>query len=205
MADCGHCSAELPPGAKFCSHCGEPSARPPEANDPRLDATHQLPPASVSSPAGTDSVLDSIADPPVVAPPSPKPSSGLSTFDSTSSSHGRFVPGTVLDERYRIVGLLGQGGMGEVYRAHDEALDRTVALKVIHPRYLLNPESAERFVREARAIARLSHPGIVQILALGSEGKRLFIAMEFLDGVSLHEVLRKETCLSPARAVMILA
>ncbi len=188
MAVCGHCSAELPPDAKFCSHCGEASV---SANDPRLDATRQLPPASVSSPVGTDSVLDSIADPPVVLPSPPKPSSGLSSFDLTASSHGRFVPGTVLDERYRIVGLLGQGGMGEVYRADDLKLGQAVALKFLPEALADDPQRLELLHNEVRLARQVSHPNVCRVYDIGEIDGMHFLSMEFIDGEDLSGLMRR--------------
>ena len=188
MAVCGHCSAELPPDAKFCSHCGEASV---PANDPRLDATRQLPPASVSSPVGTDSVLDSIADPPVVLPSPPKPSSGLSSLDLTASSHGRFVPGTVLDERYRIVGLLGQGGIGEVYRADDLKLGQAVALKFLPEALADDSQRLELLHNEVRLARQVSHPNVCRVYDIGEIEGMHFLSMEFIDGEDLSGLMRR--------------
>jgi len=85
---------------------------------------------------------------------------------------------------YRIEGALGAGGMGEVYRAHDPRLGRDVALKVLRER-----ESLERFEREARAVAALSHPNILAVHDFGSDGGRAYVAMELLQGETLRERL----------------
>ena len=85
---------------------------------------------------------------------------------------------------YRIEAPLGAGGMGEVYRAHDTRLGRDVALKVLRER-----ESVERFEREARAVAALSHPNILAIHDVGTDGGRAYVAMELLQGETLRERL----------------
>lgn len=90
-----------------------------------------------------------------------------------------FRPGELLDERYDVLGPLGQGGMAHVFRAHDRHLERTVALKVLRPH--LTETDAERFRREIRALARLNHPGIVAIYDLG-QGEHVYFAMELVEG-----------------------
>src|SRR6516225_7851633 len=90
---------------------------------------------------------------------------------------------------YRIVSCIGSGAMGSVYEAMDTRLGRLVALKRLHPHIAASPRAAERFLREGRAAARIRHPHVVQVLALGSEGGTPFLAMERLDGRSLASLL----------------
>jgi eukaryotic-like serine/threonine-protein kinase len=90
-----------------------------------------------------------------------------------------FQPGEVIDDRYDVLGPLGQGGMAHVFRAHDRRLERTVALKVLRPH--LTETDAERFRREIRALARFNHPGIVAIYDLG-QGDHVYFAMELVEG-----------------------
>jgi len=91
---------------------------------------------------------------------------------------------------YRIVSELGRGGMGVVYKAHEESLNRFVALKVLGEHLAEDPGAVQRFVREAQSAARLNHPNIVQIYAISEEGGRPFFAMEFVSGTSLQSILR---------------
>ncbi|MFN2322663.1 MAG: PQQ-binding-like beta-propeller repeat protein [Trueperaceae bacterium] len=90
-----------------------------------------------------------------------------------------FHPGDVIDGRYDVLGPLGHGGMGHVFRAHDRRLERTVALKVLRPH--LTELDADRFRREIRALARLNHPAVVSIYDLG-QGEHVYFAMELVDG-----------------------
>jgi serine/threonine protein kinase len=92
--------------------------------------------------------------------------------------------------RYQILGAVGRGGMGEVYAAYHPDLDRRIALKVVNESGANSGERRARLLREARAIARLSHPNVVAVHDAGTLGDRVFIAMEFVDGVTVDEWLR---------------
>ena len=96
--------------------------------------------------------------------------------------------GTTL-KHYRIDELLGQGGMGIVYKARDTRLDRPVALKLLSPALVANPERRRRFVQEARSAAALSHPAIAQVYDIDEADGQLFIAMEFVDGRSVGRLI----------------
>src|SRR4051794_9515629 len=113
-------------------------------------------------------------------------------------------PGSELG-RYRVEGLVGRGGMGAVYRAVDLRLGRTVALKLLAPELTADAGFRSRFLTESRRAAALDHAGVVPVYEAGEEGGRLFIAMRFVDGVDLAELLRRDGPLEPARAVRIAA
>ena len=104
--------------------------------------------------------------------------------------------GQVLDEKYRLERLLGQGGMGAVYLATHLGTERYVALKLITPQLMRNEEFVERFKREARAAGRLRHPNVVDVTDFGfaraSEEPVAYLVMEYLDGCALAEVLKEE-------------
>ncbi|MCI0681985.1 MAG: serine/threonine-protein kinase [Gemmataceae bacterium] len=103
---------------------------------------------------------------------------------------GRRLPGQAFIGRFRVLDVLGRGGFGTVYRAYDPLLDREVALKV--PRFAVDDRDLlERFVREAKAAARLRHPNIVAIYESGQAGDYPYIASEFVDGVPLYRILRE--------------
>jgi len=94
--------------------------------------------------------------------------------------------GTVIDGSYRILRLLGQGAMGAVFLARDETLDRQVAIKFTHPNRL-TPSSRKRFLDEARAMARVNHPNVVQVYAFGESEDRPYFVMEFVEGRTLQQ------------------
>ena len=102
---------------------------------------------------------------------------------------GQLTPGSRVG-RYQILGAVGRGGMGEVYAAYHPDLDRRIALKVVHESGAGERERRARLLREARAIARLSHPNVVAVHDAGTLGDRVFIAMEFVDGQTVDEWLR---------------
>ncbi|HET7856544.1 MAG TPA: serine/threonine-protein kinase [Gaiellaceae bacterium] len=108
----------------------------------------------------------------------------------------------ILPPRYRDPALIGYGGMGEIYRAHDELLGRTVAIKLLAERFAQDEHTRGRFTREALAAARLSgEPHTITIFDVGEHGGRPFIVMEHLDGGSLEEVLRSEGRQPPERVL----
>jgi serine/threonine protein kinase/tetratricopeptide (TPR) repeat protein len=94
--------------------------------------------------------------------------------------------------RYEIRSRLGEGGMGEVYLAQDTKLDRKVALKILPAELASNRDRMERFIREAKSAAALSHPNIAQIFEIGEHDAMHYIAMEFIDGVTLREMIHRE-------------
>ena len=102
---------------------------------------------------------------------------------------GQLTPGSRVG-RYQILGAVGRGGMGEVYAAYHPDLDRRIALKVVHEAGASERERRARLLREARAIARLSHPNVVAVHDAGTLGDRVFIAMEFVDGETVDAWLR---------------
>ena len=113
----------------------------------------------------------------------------------------QITPGTLIDDRYRVVSRVGSGGMAEVYCADDVQLGRRVAVKLLHERFALDEEFVERFRREASSAASLSHANIVSVYDRGEWGGTYYIAMEYLDGRSLDSIVREEAPLPPDHAI----
>jgi predicted Ser/Thr protein kinase len=125
----------------------------------------------------------------------------------TTSQHGRFVapePATLAVHfpHLEILSVLGQGGMGVVYKARQPNLDRLVALKILPPEVGLDSAFAERFTREARALARFDHPRIVSVYDFGQSNGLYYLVMQFVDGANLRQVLRSGQ-LTPQEALRI--
>ena len=125
------------------------------------------------------------------------------TDDVDTQVSDRLV-GRVLDGRYRVGARVAKGGMATVYQALDMRLDRTVALKVMHDGLGDDAQFTRRFVAEARAAARLSNPNVVAVFDQGDDDGTLFLAMEYVRGRTLRDVIRDEAPLSPARALDLL-
>ncbi|QTD97998.1 Stk1 family PASTA domain-containing Ser/Thr kinase [Streptomyces cyanogenus] len=112
--------------------------------------------------------------------------------------------GQVLDGRYRVDARVAAGGMATVYRALDTRLDRVLALKVMHPTLATDGTFVERFIREAKSVARLDHPNVVQVFDQGTDGSYVYLAMEYIAGCTLRDVLRERGAVQPRAALDIL-
>jgi len=113
------------------------------------------------------------------------------------------TPGTVIANRYTVGDRLGSGGMADVYLTHDSELGRNVALKVLHRRFSDDPGFVDRFRLEAQSAAGLQHPNVVSVFDRGDWDGTSWIAMEYLPGTTLKEVIRNDAPLDPARATRI--
>jgi predicted Ser/Thr protein kinase len=176
---CVKCGTEVPATGRFCAECGS-----------RL-ASDDLP--TFSSPVRP-------ARPPASSGPSPTPS-GARTGQA-ASHQGRFVPGSVLAGRFRIVALLGRGGMGEVYRADDLTLDQPVALKFL-PEAAKDEERLERFRQEVKIARKVSHPNVCRVYDISEAEGRHFLSMEYVDGEDLATLLRRIGRLPADKAVEV--
>ena len=116
----------------------------------------------------------------------------------------RVPVGQLLDGRYRVEAHLAHGGMATVYLGTDTRLDRTVALKIMHAELANDEEFVRRFVAEARSIARLSHPNVVTVYDQGADGRILYLAMEYVPGRTLRDLLSERSVLRPREALDIL-
>ena len=112
--------------------------------------------------------------------------------------------GRVLDGRYRVGPRIARGGMATVYEATDLRLDRTVAVKVMHEGLADDDEFVRRFQREARSAARLAHHNVVAVFDTGDDAGTLFLVMEYVPGLTLRDLIRKEAPMSPAKALAMI-
>ena len=114
------------------------------------------------------------------------------------------LAGRLLDGRYAVTARIARGGMATVYQATDTRLDREVALKVMHAELARDPDFVRRFIGEARSVARLSHQNVVAVFDQGADGSFLYLAMEYVAGRTLKELLRGRGWFSPAAALEIM-
>jgi eukaryotic-like serine/threonine-protein kinase len=114
------------------------------------------------------------------------------------------MSGALLEGRYRVGARIARGGMATVYEATDTRLDRVVAVKVLHTGYAEDEHFVARFIREARSAARLAHPNVVGVFDQGEDDGTLYLAMEYVPGCTLRDLLQDEGRLSPSRALALL-
>jgi hypothetical protein len=132
-----------------------------------------------------------------------KPRSSRAPSSLESIDNARFVPGTIFAERYRMVGLLGKGGMGEVYRADDLKLGQPVALKFLPDHLLSDGAALARFHREVRVARQVSHKNVCRVYDIGELDGHHFLSMEFIKGEELSSLLRRIGRLPAAKAIQI--
>jgi serine/threonine-protein kinase len=168
MPACSSCGTDLPVSVRFCSACGASAANTDDV------ATLDLATAISPLPPGAASATSS------------RPSSSAEYL-----SEGRFLPGRLLAGRYRIIALLGKGGMGEVYRADDLTLGQPVALKFLPDEAARDQALRERFKNEVRIARRVSHPNVCRVYDVGDFEGHTFFTMEYVDGEDLASLLRR--------------
>ncbi len=112
--------------------------------------------------------------------------------------------GQLLDGRYRVASSIAHGGMATVYLGVDTRLDRTVAIKIMHAELAADEDFVARFIREARSVAQLSHPNVVAVYDQGSDGRNLYLAMEYVPGRTLRQLLNERGKLSPRESLDII-
>ncbi|HJQ99752.1 MAG TPA: serine/threonine-protein kinase, partial [Candidatus Polarisedimenticolaceae bacterium] len=126
-----------------------------------------------------------------------------SSTPSRSAGDGRFLPGAILAGRYRIIGLLGRGGMGEVYRADDLKLGQAVALKFLPAGFEDDPDRLRRFLDEVKTARQVSHANVCRIYDAGEANGLHFLSMEYVDGEDLASLLRRIGRLPEEKALQI--
>jgi tetratricopeptide (TPR) repeat protein/predicted Ser/Thr protein kinase/TolB-like protein len=176
---CPLCQADNPPSADHCTKCSTPL--------PFSDATIS-PTAMDGTPVGRTEAW-SVAV-------TPRPS-------SEAASKGQLEPGTVLADRFEIIQLLGQGGMGAVYKGRDIELDRLVALKLIRPDLASHPEILRRFKQELILAREVTHRNVIRIFDLGQAQGIKFITMEYVEGRDLRTLIHEKEKMAAEEAVPI--
>ena len=126
------------------------------------------------------------------------------TIEPMDTTLARPPVGRLLDGRYRVESLIATGGMATVYLGTDTRLDRTVALKIMHAELANDEDFVRRFVGEARSVARLSHPNVVGVYDQGADGRTLYLAMEYVPGRTLRDLLNERGSLPPREALDIM-
>jgi predicted Ser/Thr protein kinase len=164
MTRCVSCASEIPDTSRFCLACGKPVANNSET-----------------------AVMPGL--------PTPVSGTGLSRAAAVparvSAADGRFAAGVLVTGRYQIIGLLGKGGMGEVYRANDLTLDQPVALKFLPESMARDAAMLARFHNEVRIARQVSHPNVCRVYDLGEVDGQPYLSMEYIDGEDLGSLLRR--------------
>ena len=181
---CPLCQVENSPAAVSCAKCNTPLAW----SEVTLGATS----SGVTLPAGASPRATSAWSIAVTQP------------HEALYGQGEELVGTMLAERYEILELLGQGGMGAVYKARDTELERLVAPKLIRPELASNPEILRRFKQELILAREVTHRNVIRIFDLGQAKGFKFITMEFVEGRDLRAVLREKTKLTPDEAAQVI-
>ena len=182
MTTCPSCARAAPDGVRFCPACGT-----------RLPA---------DSSAATK-LIDDAASPARQRGAGAARAGGSAPSSPDSLDRGRFVAGTVLAERYRIITLVGRGGMGEVYKAEDLKLEQTVALKFLPEQLSADGAALARLYREVRVARQISHRNVCRVYDIGEIGGMHFISMEFVPGEELASLLRRIGRLPEDKAVEV--
>jgi Protein kinase domain len=193
MTRCRSCDRDVPGDSRFCPRCGAALAAAPPSDEA---ASTGASPTRTLRGGLPDGAPPKARSPSTPRPSSPRPISG-------SPAEGRFLPGTMLAGRYRIFGLVGKGGMGEVYRADDVKLGQAVALKFLPPDVEGDAERLERFLGEVRIARQISHPNVCRVYDVGEVDGHHFLSMEFVDGEDLASLLRRIGRLPRDKALQI--
>jgi serine/threonine-protein kinase len=202
MAKCASCGLELSGGIRFCPSCGTPVSNTDDV------ATISIDVASDAAATIEEATID-FATPRSPRPSRPPSKSPASSSSRTSSSaeyllnEGRFLPGRLVASRYRIIALLGKGGMGEVYRADDLTLGQAVAMKFLPDEAGHDEGLIERFRNEVRMARRVSHPNVCRVYDVGDVDGQTFFTLEYIDGEDLGSLLRRIGRLPPDKALDI--
>ena len=200
---CSSCGAQVSSNGRFCSTCGgalDLNAAPTiDSNDLSAEQETIAPPGPSATPRKPSSA-------PTPTRPPRSPSSGGPGVRLTSSDPiggGRFTPGQIIAERYRVVAMAGRGGMGEVYRAEDLTLGQVVAIKFLPESLSQDAATLARFHSEVRIARQVSHPNVCRVFDIGDASGTPYLSMEYVDGEDLASVVRRIGRLSPDKATEV--
>jgi len=203
MATCPTCAHLAADGQRYCPSCGTaldvdglPTGTAPRPSS-RVDRPPSASPHPPASRAGSRSPFPARSG----GPGSPAGLSGHAVTPTTPPP--RFVPGALFADRYRIVALLGRGGMGEVYRADDLRLGQAVALKFLPEALADDAGRLDRLYNEVRTARGIAHPAVCRVYDIGEAEGQHFLSMEFVDGEDLATLLRRIGRLPKDKAVQI--
>jgi len=198
---CTSCGSTVPEKARFCAKCGTPVGSDPDATvlgDVGLEESN----LETLAPQ-TPKVFRSGSTPASAAGPRSTPPSNPVLAATDPIGGGRFVPGAIVADRYRIVALLGRGGMGEVYRAEDLKLSHVLAIKFLPERLAQDAAALARFHSEVRVARQVSHPNVCRVFDIGDADGIPFLTMEYVDGEDLSSVVRRIGRLPQDKAVEV--
>src|SRR5258707_12968296 len=195
---CSNCGAQVSPTGKFCSSCGQVIDSDMGATlvgeEPDLEGATIAPPSPSARKTPSSRT-------PSRSPHTPSSSNPLTSSDPIGG--GRFAPGQIIAERYRVVALAGRGGMGEVYRAEDLTLEQVVAIKFLPPSLSQDAGALARFHSEVRIARQVSHPNVCRVFDIGDADGVPFLTMEYVDGEDLGSLIRRIGRLSSDKAIEI--
>jgi eukaryotic-like serine/threonine-protein kinase len=196
MVECPTCHTSNPPESRLCSKCSAPFG----IDSATLAIGPPITSAALLDPDGTQVFTEvSLAATAVGGTGWSVPVQKLTSTDPS----GSLEPGMMLGERYEILKPLGEGGMGAVYKARDQELDRMVALKVIRPELAGHPDILRRFKQELILARQVTHKNVVRIFDLGTADGRKFITMDYIEGRDLKSILNERGKLPAGEAVPI--
>ena len=197
---CSSCGAQVSSNGRYCSSCGaalDLNAAATIDSDELSAEQATIAPPSTPSPRKTPSASTPARLPRTPSHPGSRPPS------SDPIGGGRFTPGEIIAERYRVVAMAGRGGMGEVYRAEDLTLSQLVAIKFLPESFSQDAATLARFHSEVRIARQVSHPNVCRVFDIGDADGVPFLSMEYVDGEDLASVVRRIGRLSPDKATEI--
>lgn len=197
---CATCGAANPGELRICRQCGR-SLVGVAHTQPLVTGAPAGGGATAPLPANRTQAETGVLSPPPASAGSQFATQAIPAPGYSAASQPSFAPGSFFGARYRIESVLGQGGMGTVYKAYDTELDRMVALKLVRPELAASPETMQRFKQELLLASKISHKNILRIYDLGDSDGIKFITMAFVDGADLAGLLEASGRLSLDRAL----